>query len=223
VVPLLDTLAIALGGVDREPHLDDPALELAADLEARVGEDAQHGPVRGHDLGDERVDADVRRPGCQLLEQARRDPAPLVLVGNRERDLRATGIAQPREARERDDPFGERPHEKALLDPVGLEERHDETPVDRPRTVETEVEALLRKAGEEVDHRVGVVLNRWPQPQRAAVPQDHVDGVGRRPDGVQVLDHVANGVGSSWSKSSWSTAVPSRLAMRTGGPPIRPS
>ena len=43
--------------------------------------------------------------------------------------------------------------------------------------MEAHVEALLGEPAEEVEDRVGIVARRGPQPQRAAVAEDHVDDV----------------------------------------------
>ena len=74
----------------------------------------------------------------ELLEQARADPAALLLVGDGERDLGGRGVAQARVARERDDRARavrprERADERAALGPVGVEERLDEPAARRGR------------------------------------------------------------------------------------------
>ena len=48
---------------------------------------------------------------------------------------------------------------------------------ERREAVEAEVEALPGQVAEEVEDRVGVGALRRPQPERAPVPQDHVDDV----------------------------------------------
>ena len=130
VVSLVDVTEVRLGRLDRERDLERPAVERARDAEARVLEDPHHRRVVGHHLGDEALDPDRGRALRELLEHARADAAPLLVVGDRERDLRGRRVAEPRIARQRDDVLtvaaGERPDERASLDPVRLEERLDE-------------------------------------------------------------------------------------------------
>ena len=75
-----------------------------------------------HHLGDEARDAGSPARGRELLEQARADPAPLLVVGDGERHLGRARVAQPRVARDRDDALGlavagEPADERAALGP----------------------------------------------------------------------------------------------------------
>ena len=178
MVALLDPRAKALGGRDREAQLDLSALERPHDLEARIREDAERRAVLRHHLGDEARDPGDRGPLRELLQEAGADPAALLLVGDREGDLRHSRLAQARIAREGDDAVFERADEGAALDPVRVEERLDEPCVGPAHAVEAEVQASLGKVREERDEAVGVVAEWRPQPKRAAVPQDDVDRLG---------------------------------------------
>ena len=120
-----------------------------------------------------------RRPRGQLLEQTSPDPAPLVVVGDGERDLGGVAVAQPDVARERDDAIvRDRGDECTSFRPVGVERGFHQPRVDARMTVEAQVEALVRELGEEPDERRGVGAGRLAEAQRAAVAQDHVDGGG---------------------------------------------
>ena len=100
VVAFLDACLKCLGRRDRKADLHFAVLELAHDVEARPGEDAQHGAVLSKHFGDEARHAGAGRAVGQLLEQARADPAALLLVGDRERDLsRSQGRAAARSSR----------------------------------------------------------------------------------------------------------------------------
>jgi hypothetical protein len=174
VVALVDPRREALGGGDREPHLDRAALELAHDLEADVLEDVEHRAVLGQDLGQERLDPDGTCPGGQLLEEARAEPPAVQLVGDDERDLGGGRIAQSGPARERDHPVVEDADERSALRPVRLDERLDEARLGAYGTVEAQVAALVGEPGEERDEGVQVVTTGRPQSQRCPVAEDHV-------------------------------------------------
>ena len=79
----------------------------------------------------------------------------------RDRAGRAQGL---REALEQERSRG------AALD----EEMLDERGIDHTRTVKAQVAAALGQAVEEVDEDAGVISRGRPQPQRRAVPEDHV-------------------------------------------------
>jgi len=183
VVARLDALAEPLGRSDREPQLDLAAAELVRELEARVREDAERRAVVGQHICDEALDARLASAQRELLEKPRPDPAPLLVVRDGEANLRRLRVAQPHPARERDDPLatfvaGERPEQRAALDPVGLEVVLDEWTADGAHPVEPEVTAALGEVLEERDERVRVGSGRRPQPERPAVPEDDVDGSG---------------------------------------------
>ena len=55
----------------------EPGSEREPEREAARPEHLEHPGVLGQDLGDERGDAGLVRPARQLLEQQRRDAAPL--------------------------------------------------------------------------------------------------------------------------------------------------
>jgi hypothetical protein len=111
VVALLDTCLEGLGRRNRETDFDLAVLELAHDVEAGAGEDAQHRPVVRQHLGDEAGHAGAGRAVRQLLEQARADPAALLLVGDHEGDLGRARIAQAHVVRDAHDPVAEPPRE----------------------------------------------------------------------------------------------------------------
>jgi hypothetical protein len=143
VVALVDAHLERLGRGDREANLDLAAVKLARDLEARVAEDLQHRRVLGQHLGDEALDPCRRRAQCQLLEQARPDPAALVLVRDRERDFGGGLVAQPHEFRDGDDLVTRDAEQHAAVVPVRLDEVLHEHAVDAPDPVEAQVQAAL--------------------------------------------------------------------------------
>ncbi len=151
VVALVDGGSVGLRRLDCEANLGRAALEPPRDREPRVREDAQHRAVVRHHLGDELGDPGVRGRFGELLEQARADSAPLQLVRDRERDLGGRRVAQPDEARERDDALAsavarQRPDQRAALLPVGVEEGLDGRGRERGKAVEAPVDALLARA-----------------------------------------------------------------------------
>lgn len=97
---------LAIGGrrLDRKPDLGLAALTRARDREPGVPEDPEHRRVLLQHVGHERLDPGLRRPGCELFEQARADPAPLELVADGEGDLGRRRVAQPDPIREGDYP-----------------------------------------------------------------------------------------------------------------------
>ena len=183
VVALGHVLAIRVGRRDREPDLELAALAGARDREACVTEDAEHRVVVVQHLGHELLDPGPGRPGRELLEQARADPAPLELVADGERDLGGARVAQPDPVRDGHDAAVERPEQRAALLPVRLEHRLDELRSERGEAVEAEVAAVLRQVGEELEQRVGILRGGRSQPERRAVAEDDVGRVdldGRR-------------------------------------------
>ena len=107
MVAFLDARLEALRRRDRKADLDLAVLELAHDVEARPGEDAQHGSVLREHLRDEASHAAAGGAVGQLLEQARADPAALLFVGDHERDLCGRGVTQPHVVRDADNPVAE--------------------------------------------------------------------------------------------------------------------
>ena len=180
MVPLVDVPPVALRRCDRELHLDLAVLELAGELEACGLEDAQHLAVVGHHLGDEPLDADLRGAVGEALEEPGADALALEVVGHREGRLGERGVAQPRVVRDRDDPLAvvlsERADEGAALLPVGVERRLDQRPVQRREPVEARVAARRGEAVEELEDRLPVGRDRRPEPERAPVAEDDVDG-----------------------------------------------
>ncbi len=73
--------------VDVEGHGDDPVVEAATDLVAGGLEDLEHRAVLGEHLGGELPQARLPSGRGEVLEEDRADPAPLVGVGDVERDL----------------------------------------------------------------------------------------------------------------------------------------
>ena len=178
VVAEVDLLEVARRRIDRQRHLGDAALELALELEARALEDAQHRAVVGQHLGQEAADADPAGLLGELLEQPRADALALELVGDREGDLGARGIAQAHVAAERHDPLarlvGDRPRQCPALEPVGIEHRLHEPRRRLGEAVEPQVAALLGEVLEEGDHARLVVVRGRAQAHRRAVAQDDV-------------------------------------------------
>ncbi len=149
--------------------IGEPDLELAAfagtrDGEARVAEDAEHRGVLGQHLRDELRDAGLRRSGREPLKEASADPAPLEIVADCEGDLRRPRVPEPDPVRDRDDAAIQRSDECTTLLPVGSEHGVDERRAERWEAVEAEVAALVRKAREELDERVGILRGGRPQP-----------------------------------------------------------
>ena len=96
VVALLHALAVRVGGADRERDLDLAAVQLAADLEAGVLEDAQHRAVLAQHFRDEALDSRLTGSPGQLLEESYPDAASLEVVGDgagTEASLAASGRA----------------------------------------------------------------------------------------------------------------------------------
>ncbi len=98
VAPALESAAVA----EREQHLDDSVLKYPRRREPSVIEDAQHRGVLRKDLGDESLNPSGRRVDREALEQPRRDPAAVQIIGDGERDFGARRIAQADVGRKRD-------------------------------------------------------------------------------------------------------------------------
>ena len=170
---------VRLGRSDLEADLQDPALELPLDVEARIREHPRHRPVVRHHLRHEPLDPELVRTSRELLEQTGSKPVPLQFVGNGERDLGSRDVTQTRVARERDDPLLPlRPRDhtdvRPPVVPVRLDERLCQTRPDLRGSVEALVEAPLGEAGEELEHGLDVRRMRRAQTQRPAVTQKDV-------------------------------------------------
>jgi hypothetical protein len=155
VIAPVDLVQVSRGRVESQAHLGHAALPLACQLEARLLEHAEHRPVAAQHLGDEDFDADLGRLARELLQQAGAHALALQLVRNRERHLRATGIAQADVAPERHDPLTgpvrDGAGERAALQPVRIEHGLDERRSDVRTPVEAKVAALIGKPLEERD------------------------------------------------------------------------
>jgi len=118
----------------------------------------------------------------EALQQASPDSAALRIVSDRERGLRRRRVTEAVVFTHRHDSLlasgvRERADEDAAFAPVGVDEMFDELVVDRARSVEAQVEAVLREPAEELCKGVGVRAPGRPQTERRAVAQDNVDGV----------------------------------------------
>jgi hypothetical protein len=164
VVTILDARPVHLRRCDRKLHLDLAAIERAADLEAGVTKDAEHGAVLRQHLRYEPLDAGCCRALGKPLEQPRPDATPLQLVGDHERDLGCARITQPRVARKRDDPALIGRGKRTSRLPFRIEEHRDELPVDIAGAVEAQIAAMRRKPLEERNQRVRVCGRRRMQP-----------------------------------------------------------
>jgi hypothetical protein len=182
VIAPVDLVAISLCGGDPKLHLHSGSIEPPHGLEARLGEDTQHGRVLGQDLGDEALDALIGRERGEPLEHAGADPAPLKRIRDDECDLGSRGISQAGVAGQSDHALHavvrERAEQRSTIDPVGIEERLDDWRTNGSYAVESEVEALLREAREEAEQRNLVRCTRRPKAKRRPVAEDDVEGVG---------------------------------------------
>ena len=120
-------LAVSLGRSDGKCHLNRATVQMAGDVEARLGEDGEHGDVLGHDFGDEAFDTGLSRQLGQLLEEPCSDPLALKIITHGERDLGRMWVSQSIPAGERDDALlsirPNRADERSSLTPVGIEKR----------------------------------------------------------------------------------------------------
>jgi hypothetical protein len=88
MVPLTDPLPHRLGRRDIQRHRDLTPRATTTHPEASVLKDAQHRPVLHQHLGIKTMDPPLGRDLRKLLEHPRPDPATLMLVGHRKRNLR---------------------------------------------------------------------------------------------------------------------------------------
>ena len=116
----------------------------------------------------------------ELLEQARADALALVVVGDGERGLGRVRVAQPDVVADRDDALlagvAHDADQRALLGPVGIDERAHEAVAREGEPVEAEEAAADGEVAEERDERADVVVDGRAQAQRGAVAEDDVDG-----------------------------------------------
>ena len=123
MVALIDASAVGRGGFDREANLDDSAGEVARDVEACVGEHAEHRPILDQHLRDELLDTAPGRELGELLEKAGADALSLVLVVDSEGDLRAARVSKPGPVRQSDDAFAavfaDHPNQRAAFSQSG--------------------------------------------------------------------------------------------------------
>ena len=180
MVALRDACFVALRDGDRKLDLHLATGAHASELEADRLEDAEHLPVVGHHLGEEPLDALGGCPSRKLLEQTGPDAATLERVGDGECDFGQRRIAQA-------DVVGESHHvlsgvvpdrgqQRSVLFPIGIQDALEDTVVDVPNPVETEVQAALREPSKEREQRLDVLALRRTQAKSGAVPQDDVDG-----------------------------------------------
>ncbi len=179
MVARFDVGDVVRGDCDGKRHLHLAALERSRDLESDPLEDADHCRVVGHHLADESFDSARACKRGESFQHPRRDPSPLIVVGDGEGDFRAPRIAQPHVVRERHDAvlavLGHRGEERSALDPIGLEHRLDEVRVHPRSPVESEVQAARGQSLEEADEPVAIGLARLAQAKGAPVAEDDVD------------------------------------------------
>ena len=94
MVALVDPLHHRLRGSDIQRH-PQVAKSLAPHSEPGVLEHVQHQPVAGRHFGIEAMDPTFGRDLRKLLEHPRPDPAALLMISHRKRNLGDAGLAQP--------------------------------------------------------------------------------------------------------------------------------
>ena len=180
VVALVDALLVARRRLDREPDLDDAAVERPRRPEADVLEDGEHAAVLGQHLRDERLDPALRGALGQLLEQPRADPLALLVVGDGEGGLGGARIAQPHVVADRDDRLARRPRPRrrsarpARPSPA---RRACARTARRPRRGRGSGESGSRSRGRRRRRRAPVTSDApgGAEPERRAVTEDDVD------------------------------------------------
>ncbi len=180
-----------------DAHLDrdDAVGKRAVRLEPRPLEDRQHPTVLGKHLGGEARDAVRTGNDREMLEQHRRDTAPLVLVVDGERDLRVATARPLVVARDADEVVAEQRHERHAVVVVDGGEPPDVVGAQpRPRAEESVVHALMRQATVERDQSVGVVGTDRADMHRAAVAEHDIGFPLRR---VAALDRRRLGAHTS--------------------------
>ena len=183
MVALVDPLQHRLrrGDIQRHRHLANRT--PAPHREAGVLEHPQHRPIAGHHLRIEAVDPAVRRDLRELLEHPHPDPAALIIISHRKRDLGDTGLAQPVIAGDSHHPTVVPADQRQAINATGLRVRARDS-VGAPKPVEAKVTALRRKAVIERLDVIEVHRRRGLQPQRRPIAQQHIPdqrpGLGRR-------------------------------------------
>ena len=115
----------------------------------------------------------LRRYLSELLEHPHTDPAALILITHRKRDLGDTGLAQPDKAGDRHHPTVVPAEQRQAINPTSLRVRARDS-VGTPKPVETQVTALRRESViERLDVRV-IHRRRGLQPKRRPIAQQHV-------------------------------------------------
>ncbi len=160
---------------DGERHLDRPAVEMAFDLEARVGEDAEHLSIVGEGRRHEPADPELTGDGGEVLEQDRAESAPLLVVLDGEGHLGVGQVGEPVEARHRDDVTAQLGDQREPSVVVEVGERL-ELAGGRRRDggEEAEVQRLRGESLVQAEQRVGVLVSDRPQVHGAAVAEHHV-------------------------------------------------
>ncbi len=155
--------------------MHDPVGELAHDFEARVAEHAEHPTVVRQRLGDEGVHATGATDRGQVLQHDRREPAALLVVLHRERDLGFFRTGQPVVACDRDDLVAELGDERHAVFVVDMGEVR-ELLVGRRlyRREEPHVHGLTRQPLEEPEQRGLIVRTNGSEMDCAAVGEDDV-------------------------------------------------
>jgi hypothetical protein len=178
VIALINPFAIRLRRGGRKADFENPAGKAPRYVEARAGEYVEHGTVLRKDFRDERLDPALGAEVGELLEQTCANAMALIAVVDREGDLCAPLVAEPRPARYRHDSLGtlvfDDADERAPVGPIGIEERSDERVSHSRMAVEAEVEASPRKVLEECEYGFSVVGGRRAQAKRPALAQDDV-------------------------------------------------
>ena len=151
--------------------------------EAGVLEHPQHQPIAGRHFRIEAVDPAVRRDLSELLEHPHPDPAALIIISHRKRDLGDTRLAQPVIAGDSHHATVVPAEQRQAINSTSLRVRARDS-VGPPKPVEAQVTALRR---ETVIERLDVLVvhrRRGLQPQRRPIAQQHVadqpPGLGRR-------------------------------------------
>ena len=182
---------------------------MAGDVEARLGEDGEHGDVLGHDFGDEAFDSGLSRQLGQLLEEPCSDPLALKIITHGERDLGRMWVSQSIPAGERDDALlsirPNRADERSALTPVGIEKRCREAGTGRTSAVKAEVAAALGEVCEEPSQAGGIFDSGRAQSERLAVSEDDVTNDG----GANHRPRLSHG--------AWIPATSVGVFVRTGG------
>ena len=172
MVARIDPLHDRLGWSDVNRYVE-LAYALALDREAGFPKHPEHHPVCREHRRIEAAQAALRPDRRELLEHPRSDSPALLGIGDRQRDLGHTRLAQALVAARRDHPPLMTGDQGNAIDAAGLNgSARDDVRAAHP--VEPEIPALL---GEFVieRHDVFVVRGTWRlQPQRRAISQQNI-------------------------------------------------